>query len=246
MDFINKLEQALEVSITRIEKEYSMRNQVYLTEVITEHNLRKKFIIKKYIGSATGNEVFILHMLKQYGLRVPQLTWYDDNIIVMEYIHGFLLADLLVDQKCDQKLWIYELARWLNELHGLMDISKQTCLCLADLNLRNFIFDGQVFYGIDFENVCFYPRERDLGVICAFILNNDPMFEKWKYSICSSLISCYDQIGNNGHATKLNPDLIWYYLIEELKAAAERRKHQRDLLMTKIKELKYSSIFNSR
>ncbi|OPX86456.1 MAG: Phosphotransferase enzyme family protein [Pelotomaculum sp. PtaB.Bin104] len=249
VDLNGKLERALEVKIISLERKYSKRNNVYLAEVITSHNIIKKFIVKEYEGQSAGNEIFILHMLKQHGLRVPQITWYDNKILVMEYIHGLLLAELLVDQGPDQELWVNALAGWLHELHGCMKIYKknpfeQTCLCMADLNLRNFIFDSRVFYGIDFEDVCFYPPERDLGVICAFILNNDPMFTSWKYSICSSLISCYDKMFDDESVSRLNPGLIWYYLIEELKAAAERREPQRELLNAYIKELNYNSIFN--
>lgn len=248
VDFNNKLERALEVKIISMEKKYSKRNNVYLAEVYNSINIGKKLIVKEYKGQS-GNEVFSLYMLKRHGLRVPQIIWYDEQVLVMEYIQGILLAELLADQVSDWKLWVNALAGWLHELHGCMninnkDISKQACLSKADLNLRNFIFDGRVFYGIDFEDICFYPPERDLGVLCAFILNNDPMFADWKYAICSLLISCYDKMQENECLSRLNPGLIWYYLIEELKAAVERRKPQRELLNAHIKELNYNSIFD--
>ncbi|MDD3652593.1 MAG: phosphotransferase [Desulfotomaculaceae bacterium] len=250
MNLNDKLERALKVKVISLEKRISKRNNVYLAAVNTKHNLRKKYIVKEYKDWPAGNEVFILHILKQRGLKVPQVIWYDDKILIMEYIHGLLLAELLLDRESDQELWINALAEWLHELHSCMKIknknpSEQTCLCMADLNLRNFIFDGRIFYGIDFENVSFYPPERDLGVICAFILNNDPMFTRWKYNICSLLISRYDKILINECGSRLNPGLIWFYLIKELKAAAERRKPQRELLNDKIKQLQYSSIFQA-
>jgi aminoglycoside phosphotransferase (APT) family kinase protein len=168
---------------------------------------------------------------------VPEIIWHDSRFVIMQYIRGTLLTDLLASPGGDQELWIEQLADWLKKLHGFINSSSRVCLCKSDLNLRNFIFDGREFYGLDFEDVCFYPPERDLGGICAFILNNDPMFEQWKYQICSSLIKAYERAPVNNCFTELDLEAIWYYLIEELKAAASRREKQRDILNGKIKEM---------
>jgi len=242
MDCLNKLERALGVQVSYSEKKHSLRNNVFFVEVAAGENLKQRYVIKEHTNSSAGNEVFIIDTLHKHGINVPKVIWHDDKCIIMQYIPGILLTDLLTDHKVERELWINALAEWLRKLHGFMNISNQVCLCMSDLNLRNFIFNGKEFYGIDFENVCFYPPERDLGGICAFILNNDPMFEHWKYGICNSLIRAYETIPGNKSFTRLDHEAIRYYLIEELKAAAERRESQRHYLNAKIKELSRTPI----
>ncbi|MDD4237282.1 MAG: hypothetical protein PHT62_01815 [Desulfotomaculaceae bacterium] len=243
-DCINKLEQALGVKTLHSEKRFSRRNNVYFVEAMTTGNRTQMYIIKENINESTGNEVFLLNALKKQGIMVPDVIWHDNSIIVMPYIQGVLLADLLVDLEVEEEFWIGEFVKWLHKLHRFMNINSRVGLCMSDLNLRNFIFDGQKFFGLDFESVCFYPPERDLGGICAFILNNDPMFVNWKYRICNSLIRAYENIpSGDGCTTKLDREAIWFYLIEEMKAAAGRREGQRQYLNTKIEELSYSSFF---
>jgi hypothetical protein len=236
---VNKLEQALGVKAVYSEKRFSRRNNVFFVEAITAGNMTQMYVIKEHVNSPTGTEVFILNTLAKQGISVPEILWHDNSMIIMPYIEGLLLADLLVDLEVDEGFWISELAKWLHKLHNCMNINSQVGLCMLDLNLRNFIFDGQKFFGLDFEGVCFYPPERDLGGICAFILNNDPMFVNWKYRICKSLIKAYEALPG----AKLDYEAIWYYLVEELKAAAGRREKQRHFLNTKIVELSYSKFF---
>jgi tRNA A-37 threonylcarbamoyl transferase component Bud32 len=244
MDCIKKLERILKVEVLHTEKKYSLRNKVFYVEAVTKENKEQRYIIKEHVNSSTGDEVFFLNALRRQGINVPQIIWHDGRTIIMEYIQGILLADLLNDQEADRDLWISELAKWLRQLHGLIDVSYEVCLSMSDLNLRNFIFDGRKFYGIDFEDICFYPPERDLGVICAFILNNDPMFEQWKYQVCGSLIRAYETApGGRSHA-RLDHEAISYYLLEELKDAAQRREGQRAVLNAKIEELSCGGIFS--
>ncbi|MDF9409030.1 MAG: Phosphotransferase enzyme family protein [Pelotomaculum sp. PtaB.Bin013] len=245
MDSINKLELALGVKVSYTEKKHSLRNNVFFVKTIAGGNLKQCYVIKEYANSSAGNEVFIIDALHKQGINVPEVIWYDDKCIIMQYIPGVLLTDLLIDHKLEQEIWINALATWLRKLHGFMNISNQVCLCMSDLNLRNFIFNGREFYGIDFESVCFYPPERDLGGICAFILNNDPMFEYWKYGICNSLIKAYETVPGIKSFDRLDHEAIRCYLIEELKAAAERRESQRHYLNEKIKEFSCTPLMGS-
>jgi hypothetical protein len=237
VDYLNTLQKAIKVKVLTWEKKLSLRNNVYYIETISQDNVIKPYIVKEYLNSSSGNEVFFLSILQRHGLNVPEIVWHDARFIIMEYIRGALLTDLLAEPGGGQKLWINELARWFTRLHGFMQTPGQVCLGKSDLNLRNFIFDGRVFYGVDFEDVCFSPPERDLGGICAFILNNHPMFEKWKYRVCCSLIKAYETVSADSCFPGLDWEAVWYYLIEELKAAAARREKQRDYLNAKIKEL---------
>jgi len=237
MEWKFKLENNLNVKILNYQPKKSFRNDVYLVEVINQDNVRLKYIVKKYVKPKAGNEAFIINSLRNRGLLVPQIIWNDNNIIIMEYIDGILLTDLLTNTNINRQNWVKHLARWLYQLHGTISYADNNCLCKFDLNLRNFIFTGENFYGLDFEKVCYHPPERDLGGLCAFILNNDPMFTQWKYSICSLLVENYNNLNVNIINYRLDYQAIQYYLIEELKAAAERRVKQRSYLLAKIEEL---------
>ncbi|KAF1083790.1 Phosphotransferase enzyme family protein [Sporotomaculum syntrophicum] len=247
MEWKFKLEKYLNVKLLNYHHKKSFRNNVYLVEVINQDNLKMKFIVKKYEKPKAGNEAFIINSLRNWGLLVPQIIWNDNNIIIMEYIDGILLTDLLSDTNINHQDWVNHLARWLYQLHGTIRHADSNCLCKSDLNLRNFVFTGENnFYGLDFEEVCYHPPERDLGGLCAFILNNDPMFTQWKFRICSLLVENYSKLNANTNNYQLDYQAIQYYLIEEMKAAAERREKQRPYLLAKIEELGGElNIFNS-
>ncbi len=237
MEWMYKLEKYLKVKVLDYHQKKSFRNKVYLVNGVNQDNVRLRYIVKKYVTPTAENEAFIIKSLRNRGLFVPQINWYDNHLIIMEYIDGILLTDLLINTNINYRDWVNHLARWLYHLHGTTKQADSNCLCKADLNLRNFIFTGENFYGVDFEEVCYHSPERDLGGLCAFILDNDPMFEQWKFSICSLLINTYNKIYFNTNNGQLDYQAIQYYLLEELKAAAERRIKQRPYLLAKIGEL---------
>ncbi|AGK99897.1 hypothetical protein [Desulfoscipio gibsoniae] len=237
MEWQFKLEHLLKVKILDYHQKFSFRNNVYLVDAINRYGVKLQYIVKEYVKLGAGNEAFIINSLRNQGLLVPRIVWNDNSSIIMEYIDGILLTDLLTDKTISHRDWINPLARWLYQLHDTMKHGNKNCLSKLDLNLRNFIFTGEHFYGIDFEEVCFYPPERDLGVLCAFILNNDPMFCEWKFTICSLLVKTYQRMYASTANDQLDYQAIQYYLIDELRAAAERREKQRPYLLAKIEEL---------
>lgn len=242
-DSLKKLEGALGVKVISSANKFSRRNKVQLIEAVSGANIKQLYVIKEHLHTSAANEVFILKTLRQQGFSVPEVLWYDNSVIIMPYIRGQLLADVLESSDRGEQLWIDELAQWLFKLHRLMRSNNRLGLCMSDLNLRNFIFDGQKIYGLDFESLCFFPPERDLGVLCAFILNNDPMFTNWKYDLCRSLLSSYEALSLSKGKSEISYSSVWFYLIEEMQAAAKRREKQRQVLNTHIEQLSYSRLF---
>ena len=97
MDYLNTLQKAIKVKVLTWEKKLSLRNNVYYIETISQDNVIKPYIVKEYLNSSSGNEVFFLSILQRHGLNVPEIVWHDARFIIMEYIRGALLTDLLVE-----------------------------------------------------------------------------------------------------------------------------------------------------
>jgi len=239
MDWLSLVEEKCDIKIAKWEKFFSRRNEVYAVEGEWGKGRPVKYAVKIYCQEGIFQEPWIIGELAAAGVKVPKLVWYNDHIMVTEFISGSLLADLMEkDGAMNFKtpLWTEQLARWLYRLHSVTKFEGRY-LSMPDLNLRNFIFDGKDFFGVDFEELVFHQPERDLGGLAAFILNSDPMFEPWKFDAVRHLIKSYDKL------RKINFGVIEDYFFAEMEAAAKRRTGQRDFLMEKIAELKAQELF---
>jgi aminoglycoside phosphotransferase (APT) family kinase protein len=155
----------------------------------------------------------------------------------MEYVEGMLLVDLTSSTEfISQPLWIKSLAGWLHRLHSVNPLDGKV-LCFPDCNLRNLIYaDGEIT-GVDFEETVYDWPERDIGGICAFILNSDPMFTGAKYRAVQQLAASYASLQS------INMKRLQEYCLYELEQAAQRRPGQHDILLAKINELQDGKIF---
>ncbi len=233
------VEKNCAVKIIGIEKMFSRRNQVYLLNTVAGGNRPVKYLAKVGIESRAAKESARLRELKALGINVPTVVWSNQQIIVMEYIDGILLADLMENKELMmQKQWLKHLVVWLAGLHSIQNV-EQKVFCVPDLNLRNFIYTGRGIVGIDYEKTVWDRPERDLGGILAFILNSNPMFTPEKYEVIYQLLLMYREI------REINLDMVEEYFFIEMEKAAKRRKKQREYLLTKISELKENGFLNS-
>lgn len=233
------VEEKCALRILSTEKIFSRRNEVWRAEGRDLDQCRVCCVIKVCTGCDGRQEASILKRLSEWGIAVPAVKWSNHDLIVMEYIDGRILADLM-DRADDVRSgeWIEPLARWLYHLHKVGKNGEKVC-CVPDLNLRNFIFDGRSIVGLDFDEWIWDVPERDLGGISAFILNSRPMFTPDKFQAIIRLIEGYEALG------KINRALVREYLWREMQAAAERRADQREYLLSKIEELKNIDVFKA-
>jgi len=169
----------------------SRKNEVYLVDLKKAEGQMIPGVLKKYITSKENKskEAFLLKVLRENGLNVPQIYFEGDDFLILEYLNGETLLDIIanleknqgedVDYKKNHKV-LFQLFEWLQKLYC---ISKDT-ICKSyffeDINLRNFIVNDEI-YGIDLEECCCRGyRERDGGRFCAFLLTYSPAFTKWK------------------------------------------------------------------
>lgn len=233
MDWFSLVEENCGIKINSLERLFSRRNEVFFIEGIEKRAQPVKYVVKINRQGDIFREPFILKELASAGVKVPRVVWHNENIMVTEFISGILLVDLMEngDPRNQPPPWTDILARWFYQLHSVRKREGRN-FSMPDLNLRNFIFNGQDIFGLDFEELVFNPPERDLGGLVAFILTSDPMFEPWKFDAVRHLIKVY------GDMHEIDKKAIEHYFYEEMETAAQRRKGQREYLREKIKEMK--------
>ncbi|MFA5523769.1 MAG: hypothetical protein WDA24_05365 [Tissierellales bacterium] len=204
------------MNVEILERLESKRNQVY--KVMLQVNLNSKLaILKKY---SPNNLKFLdieyknIHMLKELGILVPEIIHKDKDSLIMEYVEGELVVDLV--ERLDNGDWIDKLALWLSELHK--NSKENGSLLKKDVNLRNFIYrDGQI-YGLDFEEIDYGDLRLDLGNICFFILTNEPAFKKEKHIMMKHFLKSYER-----YSKKEIKDIDSFLFLAKIEAEKRRK-----------------------
>ena len=179
--------------LLKIQKFYSKRNEVYLVED-TNDSVGENLVLKIFKGrqkeKRKGIEKNFLKDLSKSSLFVPELLLNGKDYLLMEYIKGATLLDILIQNE-ESGSWdegpflmaidfIYKYC-----LHTLQSMGRG--YILKDINLRNFIYKRDELYRIDFEDCIPGYVEEDLGKLFAFILTYDPVFTDWKISRVKNL-----------------------------------------------------------
>ena len=220
--------------IIAAEKMISRRNEVFLIRGGMPAGGEKQFIVKIHRNGHAGREADILNKLRGGGINVPPVIWSDHRHILMPYIDGILLEQLVQGDHGSSRIWIKKLAQWLASLHAYR-VEDGCVFCMPDLNLRNFILSGGEFFGLDFEAVHLDRPERDLGGLAAFILNNHPMFTAEKWLMARELIDSYCLEAAKALNNRIiDRDLISRFFYQEMTAAAGRRQAQGAELLAEI------------
>lgn len=182
------------------EKFKSRKNEVYYVNLKKTDKQVIPCVLKKYITSRENKskETFLLKVLRENGLNVPKVYFEGSNHILLQYIDGETLLDILVNLENQQndnidfennyKL-LYKLFEWLENLYSISNKALGKAYIFEDINFRNFIINGDKIYGVDFEDChCKGYKERDGGRICAFLITYDPAFTQWKVAVTKQAI----------------------------------------------------------
>ncbi|SDK16731.1 RIO1 family regulatory kinase/ATPase domain-containing protein [Natronincola ferrireducens] len=183
-------------------KFYSKKNEVYKVKCFEENmNYSKILVVKKYLQSLTNmeNEIYFLTELYQRGVAVPKIYRVENNWVILEYIEGTTLLELLEaaennsshlqHYQCQVKNYLTN--QLLNWLEGFYFYTREVTgknFILKDIHLRNFIMKDHLV-GVDFENCCEGEVEEDMGRLCAFILTYDPVWTPWKMHLVEELLT---------------------------------------------------------
>lgn len=207
------------MNIKILSRLYSKRNQVYKIMLEIEGKSQPA-IMKIYSGkdNLPEAEYWNMKMLYDYGINVPRIICKDNNRLIMEYIDGDLVNDLV--ERLDTGEWIDKLALWFSQLHK---ISKDSdTLLKGDVNLRNFIYSNGEIYGLDFEEIRWGDVRTDLADVCFFMLTNTPSFTKEKHIMLRRFLQCYE----NYSGSKL--EKMGRFLRNSKNEAKKRRKKRLD------------------
>jgi len=140
----------------------------------------------------------------------------ENNVIVMSYITGKNLCDILNDEKTEiieKERLIVLLAEWFADFHKFFK-KEENFQIRGDSNLRNFIYNDRI-WGVDFEESRIGKPVEDIASLCSSILTTDPMFTNEKFRLCKLFIESYLKLAPVG-INNIN-DEIAYAILERIQ-----------------------------
>ena len=139
----------------------SKRNEVFL---------REGLVYKKTNDpGAAALEAGILRVLRAGGVAVPEVMDCREELLVMEYLPGEPLPDVIERGGYDAEALAGALCGWFEAFYAAAAPGESR----GDVNGRNFLYDGERIYGVDFEERAVGPKARDAGRLAAFMETYD-------------------------------------------------------------------------
>lgn len=189
----------------------SKKNSVSYVLYDNKPRVLKWFAPGFYKSMENEHNVLILGHSK---LNIPFAYEKDEknNVIVMNYIPGRNLCDVINDSSVDffiKKKTISDLALWYKNFHNFFK-KDETTYIRGDSILRNFILTDQI-WGLDFEEFRLGSIEEDISDLCISILTTDPKYTDEKYQLCRYFIEAYSKkllIDYNKFLKELNFSLL--------------------------------------
>ena len=233
-----------------------------IEELISNSDKYKNITIQKKFDSKKNTVVYVTiddkpRVLKWFvpGLKIQMKTEYNilkngtskinipaihemdekNNVIIMSYITGKNLCDILNDEKTEiieKERLIVLLAEWFFDFHRFFK-KEENFQIRGDSNIRNFIYNDRI-WGVDFEESRIGKPVEDIAGLCASILTTDPMFTNEKFRLCRLFIESYSKLAP-GRIENIN-DEIAYCLLEKI----QYRPNDEDILR------KYNKIIKER
>lgn len=208
----------------------SKKNVVYKARCTKNDGNEKEVVVKVYKGwpNSSQKELGMLLALREKGLTVPEVYHAGKNTIIMEYLDGHNLLDIIYwreelaeninnhDCQANRRL-IDDLFSWLHDFYKLAKEITGRSIIFGDINLRNFVIANEKLYGLDFEDYCEGQVEKDAGRFCAFVLTYNPAFTDWKWSFVQKT---YEVLAKRFGCNEL---LVEEEMKKELAAIKKRR-----------------------
>jgi tRNA A-37 threonylcarbamoyl transferase component Bud32 len=183
--------------------------------------IKDKPRVLKWFVPGLKTQMKIEHDVLKKGsskLNIPSVYEIDEenNVIVMNYIIGENLCDLINDDKTtknEKKRLMILLAEWFFKFHNYFKTDEEFRI-RGDSSLRNFILTDRI-WGVDFEESRMGRVIEDIAGMCSSVLSTDPMFTSEKFQLCKIFIDSYVKLAP-GRITNVN-DEIAYALLEKIQ-----------------------------
>lgn len=203
-----------------LERFLSKRNDVYLVAA-NINGVEQKLVLKEHRSPvAARREQVNLRCLYAAGVPVPRVLHRRGAVLYLEFLEGLLLADIVERDLIAVGTWAPALAYWYFKLHQVAR-RQRGVLLKSDNSLRNFIFKGGIFYGLDFEERRWGNPARDLGQVCAFILADRPAFDQKKFTFIDRFVDQYCLL-----KPAVQREQVELELVAGLKLLADRRPEE--------------------
>jgi len=118
----------------------------------------------------------------------------DNNVLVMSYIIGENLCDVINDENTttdEKKRLMNLLAKWFANFHKKFKTADGFRI-RGDSSLRNFILTDRI-WSVDFEESRRGKPVEDIAGMCTSILTTDPMFTSEKFQLCTIFTKSYSK-----------------------------------------------------
>ncbi|MFW9831321.1 MAG: hypothetical protein ACFFD8_06060 [Candidatus Thorarchaeota archaeon] len=205
----------------------SRRNEVYkITLSPSPQSVPISFVAKLFHETGIANETSILQEAYQQEVPVPKIIGSTSNVLLLEYIPGPNLCDLITLKP--DPLFGYLIATWYNTYHNAFRRGEGKVLTKGDARIRNFLVLYNNLVGVDFEESQLGSYQDDLAETCASILDTKPLFTKSKLQLCSQIIEHYATIQHLPNRTQFKHE-VTERMLETLRQTSSRRGKPNDL-----------------
>jgi len=221
-DRIRTLEKLLKtvygdsVQVEYLEQMKSKKNVVLLLNIhTTPPSHLAPLIAKLFISETFEIEKQILESCQQNGLSVPEIIGAENGVILMYFLRGEPLVDLI--NRTFEPSLIDELAIWYHKFHESFNSIK------GDPRLRNFLLCDDTLYGLDFEEAKPGHWILDIAGASASLLDTNPINDSRKRAMVWQLLEKYLSLTNEERTVEI--DLLFVKTIADvLTQTAEWRK----------------------
>jgi tRNA A-37 threonylcarbamoyl transferase component Bud32 len=204
-DRITTLEEILvehfgpDVSLQSMERLKSRKNIVIHLEIVnTDQTTPLEVVAKMFVVDKFDIELQILRSSWEKSLAVPEVFVARKGVILMDYITGEPLVDIL--NRTFESSLIDMLAEWYYNYHNAHDMIK------GDPRLRNFIHHNGQIYGVDYEESRPASWILDIGGTAASLLDTNPIFDVRKQKMCWSLLETYLDLIDEERTSKIEKE----------------------------------------
>ncbi|MFX1300794.1 MAG: phosphotransferase [Promethearchaeota archaeon] len=214
--------------ITAFERLPSRRNEVYkITGSQPSKPTPNILVAKLFHQPGIAHETSVLKTAQEHQIPVPQIIGTTSDVLVLEYISGPNLCDLITENPDPNYGQL--LASWLAKYHTAFRRNETQILIKGDARIRNFLYHHDHLVGVDFEESHIGPYFEDLAVACASILDTDPLFTKEKLRLCNGVVETYAPYHKIKDISRLKAT-VTTFMIKVLWQTAERRGNPPDLI----------------